>query len=600
MRSAIYITYEELFDRYPDVEELKNLFVGLNPSHTVLLLSRLSTMFRHSVSKQDPSEQFKFQAWFVNNFFDEETKKRLLDRFGNQHPQRRPVCHPLQLLNMMRLALTFGRATEISNDADSIDRLRTALGTASLMVNDIFCSPKEKEHIQQGAQDDRRKHLMLQILASGEISNPTAFRNLLFRSQFIYRLTLRDPYIVSQIGKECEGLNFESKFEEVVGIPLTGWLSLLTGLYTHLISHDLEEFVSNPSVFAVNRKTILNDPALSESQINSFFAPLSTNFDQLREEFRKERPVDDRFDLVPFMARPFIDFASDNSACVDVALLSEKLNNGPYFLLSSLLPENKRLPVFKAWGILFENYVNWLLEGLANRHGAVFYPNTHWQHDGNKSFDAVFVKSRLLVVMEFKSGFLKQGARYTNDVDTFMTELDSRLGSGCKQLARDVSQLLPEKGIQKQLRGVPIPSRVEWVMPILVVQDLILRAPFINYFLNQRFQSERKQFPVNNRVDVLPLNVIHISTLEDLVERAETLDWDVISLLHRRCRNDASMTKELLTFISELPGAKTPCCSTRFQQLFEKSKDEINAVLFKNDPRKANEASGPTLKKNGT
>ncbi len=585
MRSKVYITYEELFNRYPTIEELKGIMAGLSSSHTVLLAARLSTMFRHSFSKHDPSEEFKFQAWFVNNLFDDETKKLLMDRFGNQHPSHRPVCHPLQLLNLTRLALTLGKEGEPPDDQVTIDQLRTGIGTASLMISDLFCNPQEKEDIQKGPPDERMKHLMLQLLVAGEVSNPTALRNLLFRSHFIYRIALQDPKLISQIGKECEGLNFEKKFEEVVGIPLAGWLSLVTGLYTHLASHTLEEFVNNPTVFAINRKTILKNPALSEAQVNSFFDPLSTNFDELRKEFKKDRHVDERFDLVPFMAKPFINFAPDNCACVDVALLSEKLNNGPYFLLSTLLPEDERGPVFKAWGILFEAYVNWLLEGIGGRHGAVLYPDTHWEADGNKSFDAIFVKSRLLAVMEFKSGFLKQEVRYSNNPNAFMTELDSRLGVGCKQLVRDISQLLPYTGKGKNLSGVPIPSRVEWVMPILVVQDLILRTPFINYFLNQRFQAERKRFPVNNKVEILPLNVIHISTLEDLVERAETLNWDVMSILHRRCRNDGVMAKELQSFISELPEAKQPCCSERFRQLFERSQDEVHSVLFKGQPQ---------------
>ncbi len=129
-------------------------------------------------------------------------------------------------------------------------------------------------------------------------------------------------------------------------------------------------------MFVVDRRTILEKPALTTAQVNSFFDRLSSSFEDLREELKRLRRVDERFDLVPFMAKPFLEFAPGRCFCVDLALLSEKLNNGPYFLLSSLLPERKREPVFKAWGILFEAYVNWLLRGLEGRHGATFYPDT--------------------------------------------------------------------------------------------------------------------------------------------------------------------------------------------------------------------------------
>jgi hypothetical protein len=580
MRHAVYITYQELFDRYPTQEELNQLIAGLDALKTTIVAARLNTMVRRSVSLEDPREGPKFQSWFVEKFFDDETRKRLMDRFGNENPNRRPVCHPIQLLNIMRIALAIAAGGEDSQ-AEFAERDRHQFGTACLMANDLFCTLEERENIQTGPQDERMKHLLLQVLAPGEVSNPTPFRNLLIRSYYIYRMALKEPQLICRISKECEGLDFEKNFEEVAGIPLQGWLSLVIGLYTHLVNHSLEEFVGNPSLFVVDRKTILENPALSAAQVNSFFDRLSSSFGELRKELKRERLVDERFDLVPFMAKPFLNFAPDKYSCVDLALLSEKLNNGPYFLLSSLLPEDRREPVFRAWGILFEAYVNWLLKGLEGRHGAAFYPDTRWESESNKSFDAVFVKARLVVVMEFKSGFLKQEARYSSDVNTFMADLDSRIGVACKQLARDTAQLFPEKGKRKCLHGVPIPSNTEWVLPVLVVQDLILRTPFINYFLNQRFQSERKRFPTESKVEVLPLNVVQISTLESLVEMSETLNLDVMSVLHRRCRSDIQMRQELQSLIGELPEAKRPRCSARFQQIFEKSRDEMCAMLFK-------------------
>jgi hypothetical protein len=580
MKHAVYITYQELFDRHPTQEELNQLISGLDALKTTMVAARLNTMVRRSVSQEDPNGGLNFQSWFVKEFFDDETRKRLMDRFGNENPNRRPVCHPIQLLSIMRITLAMA-AGGGESQAEFTERDRHKFGTACLMVNDLFCTLEEREHIQTGPQDERMKHLLLQVLAPGEASNPTPFRNLLFRSYYVYRIALQDPEIIYKIRKECEGLDFERNFEDVVGTPLQGWLSLVIGLYTHLFNHSLEEFVGNPSVFVVDRKTILEKPALTTAQVNSFFDRLSSSFEDLREELKRLRRVDERFDLVPFMAKPFLEFAPGRCFCVDLALLSEKLNNGPYFLLSSLLPERKREPVFKAWGILFEAYVNWLLRGLEGRHGATFYPDTRWDDESNKSFDAVFVKARLVVTMEFKGGFLKQEARYSNDVNAFTADLDTKIGVGCKQLARDTAQLFPEKGKRKRLHGVPIPSNTEWVLPVLVVQDLILRTPFINYFLNQRFQAERKRFPTESKVEVLPLNVIQVSTLESLVEMSETFNLDVISVLHRRCRSDVQMRQELQSFISELPEAKRRRCSARFQQVFEKSREEMCAMLFK-------------------
>jgi hypothetical protein len=580
-KPATYLTYRELFDRLPTKQELVNVIKGLNAFNTVLLTARLSAMFRHSTWSQNPLDEKaleKFQCWFAATFLDMETKQRLESRFGAQNPARRPVFHPLQSLNLMRLALALAEGDEIARP-DTSELSRHQLGTACLMVSDLFLSAEEQQNLKTGSVDDRRKQLMLQFLASLEISNPTPLRNLLFRSYATYRIVLRDPELLSRIYKECGGLDIENDFETRFGITLMGWLSLVFGAQTLLLMRTQEDLLNKPETFLINRKSILQDSTLTQNQIDNFFDMLSMSFDDLRAECRKERPVDERLDLVPFKSRPFFVTSPDNYACVDFGLVTEKMHNGPYFSLSNSFPENERWKVFNAWGLLFEAYANWLLKGLHARHSAKFYPDTSWA-DHKKSFDAVFIKSRVVAVMEHKGGFLRQDARYSNDLNRFMTDLQSKIGDGCTQLARDIGALFPVAGIAKKLRDVPIPTNTLYVLPVIVVQDPILRTPFINYFLNQRFQSERTKFPVRSPVTVLPLNVVQITDLENLIEMAEAFDLDVLNVLHRRCNTNKEMLWELSDVIASIPDKKD-CPSPRLQDIFEKSSDEMGSILFK-------------------
>ena len=97
MPPAKYITYRELFDRVPTIDEIQTIVKSLNAFSTVLLCSRLSTMFRHAVMSEDENTLTQFQQWFAAAFFDAVTFQRLNSRFGNQESQKRPVCHPQQL-----------------------------------------------------------------------------------------------------------------------------------------------------------------------------------------------------------------------------------------------------------------------------------------------------------------------------------------------------------------------------------------------------------------------------------------------------------------------------------------------------------------------
>jgi hypothetical protein len=580
-KPAPFITYRELFDRLPTKTELVEKIRGLNAFHTVLLTSRLNAMFRHSTWSRNPEDNKaveKFQYWFAAAILDLETKQRIESRFGEKNPAQRPVFHPLQFLNVMRLALALAEGDESARPGIS-GPSSNHYGVACLMVSDLLLSPEEQANLKTGNLDDRRQQLMLQSLASLEISSPTPLRNLLYRSYATYRIILRDKELLERIKRECGGLDIEADFEAHFGVSLMGWLSLAFGAQTVLTSLTQEQLLNKPELFLINRKTILQNCTLTQDQIDSFFDTLSMEFDELRAEIRKERPVDERLDLVPFKSRPFLLVSTDTYACLDFAFVTEKLHNGPYFLLSNKLPENDRGRVFKAWGLLFEAYANWLLKALAGRHAAQFYSDTCWE-DGKKSFDAVFVKKRVLVVMEHKGGFLRQDARYSNNLETFTTDLQNKIGVGCTQLARDIGALFPEVGTPGKLRNVSVSPNTLFVLPVLVVQDPMVRTPFINYFLNQRFQSERVRFPSKANVQILPLNVAQITDLEDLVEMAEAFDLDVLSVLHRRCNTNNDMLWELSDVVRSIPDNRN-LLSPRFQEVLEKGSDEMCSILFK-------------------
>lgn len=579
MRPAEYVTYFELFDRHPLIEELEEVLGRLNSDETIIVCCRLNTMFRLSAA-EDSVVMNEFQGWFVTNFFDIETNARFLRKFGNANPSRRPVCHSLQLLNIIRLAANKARSRAATTDSEESVRRQHDLGTACLMISDLFCSDEERVDIHSGEMSQRIRHLIVQLLPSLEVSNPTPFRNLFARSFYLYSIALRDPAVVQQIRNECNLLDFEQRFDELIGIPLNAWRGLIAGIYTVLIKHSLKDFRNRQDIFLVDRTTIIKGGKLSLEQISKFFDSLSMTFSQLRSEFELERDVDDRFDVVPFMRRPFLSLSPDVYMTFDLALFLEKLNNGPYFLLADSLSPDERKSVFDAWGILFEHYVNWLLESVNGKHGASLYTDTRWEDNNNKSFDAVFVKARLVVTIESKSGFLKQSARYSSDVDEFQKELEKKMGKGCKQLAKGISKLFPSSGERAGLHGVPIPRLVEWVLPILVVQDLALRTPMINKSLNDLFQSEQKNFASDSRIKVLPLNVVQVTDLESLVQIADSSNLSVLGLLLKRALQNPSMSKELNSIIAELPESQRSPSSARFNQLFQNCLDDLTSSLF--------------------
>jgi hypothetical protein len=78
----------------------------------------------------------------------------------------------------------------------------------------------------------------------------------------------------------------------------------------------------------------------------------------------------------------------------------------------------------------------------------------------------------------------------------------------------------------------------------------------------------------------LPLNVVQITDLENLVEMAEAFDLDAMNVLHRRCQESKDLLKEVPDVVSEVD-SKRELTSKRFNEIFQKSNDEMCAVLFR-------------------
>jgi len=258
---------------------------------------------------------------------------------------------------------------------------------------------------------------------------------------------------------------------------------------------------------------------------------------------------------VPFKSKPLIELETGKSYCPDVGFLVEKMNSGVYWAINDGLPVGSlaRDMLFKAWGILFEEYVNWFLRGCNFGQSLSFWPSPKFP-DGSESFDGAFLQDSRFIPMEYKGRFLKIEARYSGNVGAFESDLDLKIGEGCRQLARKITDLFsvdPRK--RKRLTDIPL-DHVTRVIPVLVVQDNILRGPFINWWLNRKFDSLIDRTHLRCEVIVDSLNLVNIYELETMAESTEAGSFDFLYGLQLRCHADPEMRSALHDFLLNIPG----------------------------------------------
>jgi hypothetical protein len=568
-----YILYSELFDRKPEWADVVRILHGLNRLHTVLLMSRINTHLRHALDSPGPEALNRVQGFLTRNFIDDLTLERLQERFPNVQMRDQPIFHPLQVLNMLRLATAECSGGE-QQRPDQSEAFRFQLGTACLMMNDLLVSEEEELAITKASADERERLLMAQMLTMWEVMNPTDARHLLFRSHVLFRCLFKDEAIRDEIRGKCRGFDIGERFRQVAKMELDKWLSLIFAVYSYYMGRRVEELNEQPQVFVINRQAFIGRSGITQVEMDDFLTTVSSPFDELCAAVSKERPVDPRFDFVPFRSRPLYATAEGNFACFDTAFLLEKMYSGVHWLIHDDLPLNERNDLFKAWGLLFERYVHWLFSGFPNGPAAAYFPFPRWE-GGQESFDAVFLKESLLIPLEYKGGFLSQEAKYSARADALIDELERKVVPGCDQLAAKIASLFDvDRSKRKTLTGIPV-QQVRRVMPVLIVQDHALRGLSINWWLNRRFRELMSARPIRAGVEVVPLNVVNIEDLERLVESSDSGTFDFIYSLHNKAVRDPEMKQQLHNFLFGSAGYCTSE-STRWKRI----QDQIEEAMF--------------------
>jgi len=565
-----YFLYKDVFDRTPAISELQSLLQDLSRVEAVSVLSQLNAGLR--LVKREREAAAKLQQDLAGAFFDDETIHRFKERFGPVHMGDRPVFHAPQVLNVIRLVVQHSTGSE---DPATDTTARYKLGTACLMMNDLMVTAEEEAVIASNAPEEQRmRALMTQMFGPFEVVNTAAITHIIYRSRIMFHVLLNDKRVVDRITGECEGFDFAEEFSRIAGLPLSHWLFLVFGFYAYLSHYLTPDGTRHPEFLAIDRTKFRGESRITEFDFGAVLRTLSIQVEELEAMLEQPGPTDWRFDFVPFRSRPLVEIRPDKFVCPDIGFLIEKMHSGVYWAIFDGLSKVGRWKLFKAWGILFEEYVNWFL----SERRFEFEPRPRWA-DGSECFDGAISAGVSFVPMEYKGGFLKVGARYSGMTAPLESDLDLKIGEGCQQLARKIETLFnadPRK--RKELRDIPLTS-VTRVIPVLVVQDHILRGPFINWLLNKNFNNLLDRAQLRAGVTVDSLNVVGIHELETMAESTDGGQFDMLQGLQLRCFRDPEMRSELHNFLMMIPGYGEGK-SERVENILEKQWKKIEQYMF--------------------
>ncbi|MGB6131034.1 MAG: hypothetical protein WBG54_04590 [Acidobacteriaceae bacterium] len=577
MTPGVYLCYSDLFDCHPTMAELVALIRRVPLRHAAWTLARLNMALRFALQPKERETFGPVQQILIEAHLDDEALSRLRARYRDARCDERPVFLPHCVLGVLRLVMLHSDPEPQPRDEDDAF-VRYTIGRACLMMNNLLLNPEEEQALLKGSEDKRRIELMVQTMSSFELTNSPRADHLVPRLQIMYRILLRDAGVRAKISQRCEGFDFEVEFRTLLGVSIETWLFVIYAIYAYYLNA-ANALAPNPTYVLIDPATFCGESGITQDVLNLVLHTLSATAAEIRNAVQYETVTDSRYDFVSFRSRPIVRIGKNKYLAVDLSFILEKCHTGVQWSIHDRLPVKRRQTVFNAWGVLFEEYVHWLLEGMKTGLSIRYFRSPKWKNSADESFDGLFLKGNVMVAAEYKGGFLPREARYSGDSGVFLSALNKKFSVGCVQLAEKTGRLFAARHNDRgELNDVSL-DHIRSVIPVLVLQDHIFRVPFLNWYLNARFQECLSRFPLRDDVVIRPLTVIHIHELESIVHSVESEDFDFVAALQLRTYRDPEVLSDLLDFLSTFDkfGHKP---SPRLKRVLDQVQDDLTSYLF--------------------
>src|ERR1700688_2365442 len=175
-----FLEHREVYDHPASLDELIALIRDLDATESAILLCQMNADFR--LTKRDKDAVAKVQQEIAGGLLSDKTISRLKERYGKVNMADRPVFHPVQLLNVLRL--TTEHSTGVRSPLTD-ESARYALGDACLMMSDLMLTDQERKAVASRDHESVMQSLMVQLLSPSELQNPAAIAHVAYRSRIM-------------------------------------------------------------------------------------------------------------------------------------------------------------------------------------------------------------------------------------------------------------------------------------------------------------------------------------------------------------------------------------------------------------------------------
>ena len=487
------LTYAEVFGGpRPSLDDFRNRLAALPKLPLVRVCAVLNAFLRSDASSPELLNFASHRA-LIRAYFPTETAKRILAVSEGANP--RVAFHRQQLLFVAKEALQF------ASDDPGVPMPNTALGELFLIANDHMHFESD-----DGSRDtlDSFAKLATTILPVQEAANGNV-RHKILRS-----------YQMTKIAPELSGtkpyFDLAALFKEATGLELSEFYAFIISAITRFQHFDPAKFLADPLIYSLDEQWFASTQVTPEA-IQAFFSLVSASPEKYQQMLLSSRGPND---FTAFRDKPLLRAASKLDL-MDLWMLAEKFESGPFWLIHSKLPSNER-PLFHSfWGRLFERYIADLFVAASDAALNRVYVSPLFANTNEELSDTVIICDRSAVLIESKGTTFTARAKYEGDYKLLKQELESKLvestdrEQAVKQLARNIERAFGR--VRQGVEEVDL-QYVATVFPVLVTRDDLGSVAGVNSYLGERFDAILKRKGIS--ASVAPLTCLSSEHAEAL------------------------------------------------------------------------------------
>jgi len=565
-----YLRYSDLFPKIkPTINELQKRLRCFDFFETILILSKINLLFSDIKSPHHPSLQIYLSRWFLNEY----TLSRLSKKFDGHTL----LFHRHQMLFMMKNAFMICQHRPAMKF--NMDHLRHKLGTCFLITNDLLPLLKLDENELDKQELDKKKELIWkESLPGWELNNPPDLMLVISRMRKIFR------EIVASYNNNDTFLDLNAIFQTASKLSIDEFMFFVFGLLS-IYLNNRKEILNNPSVIYIYKDRLLDKVKkdFPRDKLERFFEFVSLPIGQYQAEIPAAKDLSYNYGFLPFRKRPIVDLDQNVYFCLDFYFLLEKIATGIFWTINDSLEGNQKEKFHVFWGLLFEKYINKLIEESLDADSCKFYSRPCYENTKDEIADGILLSEEDLVIFEHKFTILTQEAKFENSVDSLTNEIKLKFEKnkegewkGYGQLANSINKLFSKSG-QFSCREIN-KQKIRRIFPVLIVYEHVLQTPFTNYIFNRSFQNLLDRSSLIDHVEIYPLTVM---TIEDFEKSLPFLS-NFSSIINKRIQSDNSLDFSFSDFLKIKFARERIKRPDVLHFEYHKFSDEIKAYFFDN------------------